>query len=77
MGTELALSLSTCPEASGGFSFFGVLTSVVVWFFGGFDGVVLVPPPLPLGEGSVVAAGAGSFRIRAWSARWMSSFALE
>ena len=27
------------PEASGGFSFFGSLTSVVVWFFGGFVGV--------------------------------------
>ena len=46
--------------------------SVVVWFSGGFDGL----PPL-LGEGSVDAGGAGSFRMRRLSARWMSSFALE
>ena len=36
---------------------------------------VVVPPPP--GVGSVVAGGAGSPRLRAWSARWMSSFALE
>ena len=56
---------------------------LVLMIFGGIVAPVVIAPlfntytPLPPGEGSVVAAGAGSFRMRAWSARWMSSFALE